>query len=256
MKKQYGLHEIYQVEADPDFERELSDTLGERSAKVFDEFYRERGSLNVSIGGGRVIYSLVSTLQAGNSRNIRVTPTTLMTRSLIRGKIYDSPYLAIIAHWKSIGLSEATVCTCPPIPTEREPRKGESAQARNHRLMAYGKRLQPYFDCLTYIVENNPEASLSLEKSMGAELVFLGISGFGESDKYSTWDFYEDLGIRREDLKDESLRAVAHCNYGLLNEDGADLSEEVTELIKKKLGIKASRMPKGSHPLVPAASSD
>lgn len=230
------LGKLYEIDSQNDFEK-LSDALGKRTAEVFEEICLEKGTVSVSIGGGRVAYALVDSLES-KSRSISVTPTTLMTRSL-RGSIFDSLYLSIIAHWKSLGLSRASICACPPFPS------GE---------MNDDKRIQ-YFKTLADIVWRNSEAEDWLKKSMNAEVIFLGISGVGEiaGEPYqsTTWDFYKSLGIEVEKLKGKS-RVVGHCNYSLLAENGEDLNDEVWELIRFKNEI--AEMPKGSHPLVPAVS--
>lgn len=221
--------QVHLVDPDPDH-RAVAKSLGHQTAKVFDSIYSERGQIRVGIGGGTTMSQFVRQMDS-KSRAVTVTPTALLTRSEI-GVVFDSPYLAMMAHWKCGELSKSYICSVPPLPEQEVdmgPHKGQK------RVASYCKRF----------MDENKSVRVVFEKSANAEVVFLGVAPLHEQSQIVS-RAYSHFGIEHKHLED--LGGVADINYSVLDKDGNDLSPE----IGRQLGLK--EIHKDSHPFLLALS--
>jgi hypothetical protein len=194
----------------------LMRSLGSRAAAVFDSLYERRGRMTVSIGGGDTIRHMVQQLQR-RERRVTIGPTALLTRSAIE-RVYDSPFLAMFAHWESLSLSDANICAIPPLPTQQA---GEAP-------VAYRKRLRSY--CKDFY-QGNQAVEKVVEKSFDPEVVFIGVADLSAKSRIIQ-STYKLFGYDFEKL--DQLGGRVDLNYSILDSRGLDLCGEIAKAIGAK----------------------
>jgi len=228
LKKQYKhLREVYIVPSSTDH-REIRRSLGKKAAEVLDFICKERGSISVSIGGGRTMQNFVHNIKEG-SRSITISPLALFTRSEI-GEVYDSAFLAMVVHWKSGEDSKAFVCALPPLPEINKDRSNEK------RLIYY---------CLRSF-KGNEKVKAVFEKSADPDVAFFGVADLTESSSIIA-RAYHKLDFTYEKLR--KLGGIADMNYTVLSADGTDLSDEIAKQLKV-----THKIHEHSHPFLLAVS--
>jgi DNA-binding transcriptional regulator LsrR (DeoR family) len=205
--------------------------LGQKMAQVFDSIWREKGSVAVTIGGGKTMQNFISNLGM-QSRSIVVSPMALFTRSEI-GDVYDSAFLAMVLHWNSGETSSAYVCALPPLPE----RQREDSVIDETGLVNY---------CHKLYNENNKVREV-FTRSAHPDVAIFGVADIHEKSSIVA-GVYRRLGYDSRKLKE--LGAVADLNYTVLRENGEDLSEEISKGL-----LMAENAPEYSHPFLLAVNT-
>jgi len=230
VKERYPALKRVQTVASNSDHTALTLALGQRAAEIFDELCETRGSFSVTLGGGRTMKEFVHNLD-DKSRSIIVMPMALFTRSAV-GEVYDSPYLAMVAHWVSREISQAYVCALPPLPDRDNKKKPVTIPD----LVKYCHSLY----------SGNDQVREVFSRAVDPDVIFFGVADLSEKSSI-IYRAYDRIGFSYKRLC--SMGGIADMNYTVLTEAGNDLSDEII----KELNIDHD-IPKHSHPFLLAMS--
>jgi hypothetical protein len=144
--------------------------------------------------------------------------------------VYDSPYLAMLAHWKSLPLSIAHVTPIPPPSFDLRVDKDKNSKSLAKTYYAEWFRASKAVEA-------------ALRHASEADVAFLGVSDLSERSS-TVNDVYNLFGYDFPTLYE--LGARINFNYSILDIEGRDLSSKLLG------GI--SPYYTNAHPFLPAVS--
>lgn len=240
LKEHFGLKEVSLVPFKGDYDEQRKE-LGLRAAEVFDQKVESYPMSTIALGSGETIFQMVMALPL-RSRMIDIAALTLFTR-LGDHDIYDAPFLAMGACWKSQPGCVAHTCALPPLPAAADGTTN-SETIQDARIFVRN------------LLEKNTQFQEVFKRTLDAEMIFTGIRAFKEGK--SVLAAHSKVGIEETALLNAG--AVGDINFSYFDETGNDLSRSVYE---KKLAMEGNTEKRKTrsnadnvHPFLPSVSLD